>query len=179
LRVLLSQHRSGLWLQHEYDESNCAIRSVMTTEDDRFQCWLMEMTDALARLAKSLPAGVSEGMNFSRESIAVVEAYCLEKYANVQEAKKPSEAQSLDGLARYVGQVFRGRLGGRWTINNSDPKNAFYGLPQLTGMTGQRTQICPLTLVTASLDRRTGKFITMVFDSCLKDADLAANSGSR
>lgn len=74
-------------------------------------------------------------------------------------------------MARYVGQVFRKKLGGKWTIDYSDKKNAFYGLPQLVGMNGQRTQICPLTLVTASTDRRTGSFIRMVFDNNAKDAE--------
>lgn len=74
-------------------------------------------------------------------------------------------------MARYVGQVFRANLGGKWKIDFSDPKNAFYDLPQLVGMSSQRAQICPLTLVTSSLDRRTGWQLRLVFDNCAREAE--------
>ncbi|WP_077035675.1 hypothetical protein [Pelomonas sp. KK5] len=140
----------------------------MSEDDDQFQAWLMDMGDAIERLMNSLPAEISRKMDFTAESLSPVEHFCLARYPSATEAKELSEAKTIDSIARYVGQVFRKNLGGKWFIDFSDPKNAFYGLPQLSGMTGQDTQICPLSLVIASLDRRTGKFLRTVYESHLE-----------
>lgn len=145
----------------------------MTKEDDQFEEWLMEMTDAIERLQQSLPGEMQGKLDYSPESLQALEGFALAKYPSIGDAQKRTEATILDGMARYVGEVFRKRMGGKWMIDHSDKENAFYGLPQLSGMTGQNAQICPLTLVTASLDRRTGKFLCRIFDNSLRDSGLA------
>ena len=142
----------------------------MSDDGDKFQYWLMDMDDAIARLIQSAPTNLADKLDFSPESLNVLEEFILSKYPTIIDIKKPTEAKAVDSLARYVGQVFRKHLGGKWGIEFNDRKNVFYGLPQLMGMAGQRTQICPLTLVTASTDRRTGQFIRTVFDNCQKNA---------
>ena len=145
----------------------------MTDGDDAFQCWLMDMDDAIDRLRRALPEAVGASLDFSPDSLAAIERFALGLYPTVQDAKRPEEAVRIDGMARYVGEVFRKSLGGQWRIDFSDAKNAFHGLPQLVAMRGQRVQICPLTLVTASLHRRTGRFLRLVFDNNLRDAGPA------
>jgi len=130
----------------------------------------MDMSDAIDRFRDSLPADLSARLDLSPDSLSAIEAYALETYPSASHAKPLTEARALDGMARYVGQVFRAHLGGKWKIDFSDPRNAFHGLPQLVGMSGQRAQICPLTLVTSSLDRRTGKQLRFVFDNCAREA---------
>lgn len=142
----------------------------MSNEDDQFQVWLMDMSDAIERFRLSIPADVAARLDLSPESLTVLEEFLLASYRTVDDVKRQSEAKLVDGMARYVGQVFRKHLGGKWTIDFADKANAFYGLPQLTGMTGQRAQICPLTLITASVDRRTAKFIRTIFDNNLRNA---------
>jgi hypothetical protein len=142
----------------------------MTKQEDQFQVWLMDMSDAIERFQQSLPNELRGRLDYSPESLDVLEGFALTKYPSPEDAKKPSEAAAVDGMARYVGEVFIKRLGGRWMIDHSNPKNAFYGLPQLSGMAGQQVQLCPLTLVTASLDRRTGSFIRQVFDNNRRNA---------
>lgn len=142
----------------------------MTDADDQFQMWLMDMDEAIERFRQSVSEDAAKALDFTPESLSTLESVVLAKYTCVDEITKPSEAKAVDGMARYVGEVFRKKLGGKWTIDYSDRKNAFHGLPQLVGMSGQRTQICPLTLVTASTDRRTGSFIRTVFDSNARDA---------
>lgn len=137
----------------------------MTTEGDQFQFWLMDMSDAIDRFLQSVPTQVATRLDYSPESLNVIEEYILDRYPTIDDIKKQSEAKTVDGIARYVGQVFRKHFGGKWIIDFSDKKNAFYGLPQLSGMQEQRTASCPLTLVTASTDRRTGKFIRTVFEN--------------
>lgn len=143
----------------------------MAKEDDQFQFWLMDMSDAIERFQNSFSGELRE-LDYSPDSLLVVEGFALSKYPNIEAAKEPSEAATLDALARYVGQVFRRSLGGKWTIDYTDKNNAFYGLPQLCGMVGQKAQLCPLTLVTAALDRRAGKFIRRIFDNNCRNAGL-------
>ncbi|WP_122888065.1 hypothetical protein [Burkholderia pseudomallei] len=145
----------------------------MTNDDDHFQVWLMDMSDAIERFRDSIAVGVAIRLDFSPESLSVIEEFALVSYPTIDDIKKQVEARVVDGMARYVGEVFRKHFGGKWIIDFADRRNAFYGLPQLAGMAGQRTQTCPLTLVTASVDRRTGKFIRAVFDNCLRNAAKA------
>ncbi|WP_040309496.1 hypothetical protein [Asticcacaulis biprosthecium] len=132
---------------------------------DQFEFWLMDMDDAIERFQKTVPQTNSTLLDFSPESLIAVEAFVLARYAKIEDTRPMTEAALLDGAARYVGQVFRKHLGGKWVIEFKDDKNAFYGLPQLAGMAGQRGQVSPLTLITASVDRRTGKFIRIIFDN--------------
>lgn len=142
----------------------------MTTKEDQFQFWLMEMSEAIERFFRSIEPDVAARLDFSPESLKELENLALATYPHIDDLKKPSESKMVDGMARYVGEVFRKNLGGKWFIDYSDEKNAFYGLPQLKEMKGQRTQICPLTLVSASTDRRSGEFITKVFNNIYKNS---------
>lgn len=130
----------------------------------------MEMDDAISMYRRTLPKSLADKLDFSPDSLGAMERHILETYANVTEAKAPKEAKRLDAMARYVGEVFRKHFGGKWKIDYSDKKNAFYGLPQLAGMKGQDVQFCPLTLVTASTHRRTGTFVRKIFDNYQRDA---------
>ena len=64
-----------------------------------------------------------------------------------------------DALARYIGEVFRKNIGGKWNIVLDDPNYAYVGLPQLN----YPTPVCPFTLLTASIDRNRGDFLRMVY----------------
>ena len=130
----------------------------------------MEMQDAISAYRRTLPKSLADKLDFSPDSLGVMEAHILETYANVNEAKAPTEAARVDAMARYVGEVFRKHFGGKWKIDYSDKKNAFYGRPQIAGMKSQEVQFCPLALVTASTQRRTGTFFRNIFDNYVRDS---------
>ncbi|QEI09308.1 hypothetical protein FXN63_13600 [Pigmentiphaga aceris] len=140
----------------------------MCEQEDQFELWLMDMDDALERFHATVPGESAEKLDFSADSLKNVEAFILRSYERVEDLRKPSEVLVWDGLTRYVGETFRKNLGGIWFIDYSDKKNAFYGLPQLKNMRGQSAQICPMTLVSASVDRRRGDFIYTVFENIRK-----------
>lgn len=137
----------------------------MTEEQDQFEFWLMDMDDAIENFRRSIPAELASRLDFSDQSLKALEDFVLQTYPGVEAVTKPGEATTVDGMARYVGEVFRKHLGGRWFVDHSDRKNAFYGLPQLKNLKGQIVQICPMTLVTTSTDRRRGDFIFSVFSN--------------
>jgi len=141
----------------------------MNDKDEQFQYWLADMHDALERFRARLASGSGESLDMSPVSLLALESMLIDRYAFSREALVPASASFIDGAARYVGQTFRRALGGTWFIDNVDKKNAFVGLPQLTGLSGQQTQICPLTLVTSSLARRTGSHMYKVLRNMSDD----------
>ena len=77
----------------------------MTSENDQFQLWLLDISDAIERFRQSLPPDLTARSNFSSESLSDVEAHALAKYPTASDIKQPSEAAVVDGMARYVGEV--------------------------------------------------------------------------
>lgn len=135
---------------------------------EQFQHWLAHMSDALETFMDLLPPAVQARLDYQPESLAILERFLLDRYENVDAVSKSSETTYLDGAARYVGEVFRKGIGGRWQIRFDDPKYVYFGLPELTFLERRDTPVCPLTLVTASLDRRTGEYLAMVFRNSAK-----------
>ena len=140
----------------------------MTEAFDQFQAWLMDMDDVLDRFIASAPADKAASLDSSAASLDVLEGLIPSDYPTVADAKAPGEANRLDGYARYIGELFRKHFGGRWNIELGDEKNAFFGMPQISRMRGQQVQLCPLTLVTAAVDRRSGKLLRTIFESYRK-----------
>jgi hypothetical protein len=141
-----------------------------TAEEQRddFEYWLADMDDALERFFQKLPPAVRSKLDFSPESLDVLEGWILENYASTDDLLKPEAKEPVDDLARYVGEVYRKTLGGIWDIRLDDPKYAYYGLPELTGFSEKPSPIAPHTLVTASADRRTGVYLRTVLENTRK-----------
>ena len=141
-----------------------------TTRED-FESWLVDMDDALERFCDSLPGEVSERLDYSPASLDVLEEWTLDRYESTDQMLSASEATTVDGLARYIGETFRRAIGGRWGIRLDDPKYVFYGLPEITGYSDKPTSLCPISLATASADRRTGEYLSAVLASYIRDVE--------
>jgi len=135
---------------------------------DWFEFWLADMDDALARFLSELPAPLRSRLDFSPESLDALESWLLEGYASVDDLLKPEAKETVDGLARYVGETYRKTIGGKWEIRLDDPGYAYYSLPQLTSFGPRSTPIAPHSLVTASADRRTGNYWRTVLENTRK-----------
>jgi hypothetical protein len=72
----------------------------------------------------------------------------------------------LDRLACYVGETLRKKMGGIWTLECGDTDDAFYGLP-VVRREGKAPD-CPLTIVTAALDRRRGDYMQTILQNMLE-----------
>jgi hypothetical protein len=134
------------------------------SSQEQFQDWLAHMGDALEEFLAWLPPQVRERLDGSPESLGVLEAWLLERYPTMLSILEDAEESHLDGAARYVGEVFRKALGGHWRLRLDDPKYVFHGLPELWFLKEKDTPDAPHTLVTASLDRRTGAYFSLVFN---------------
>ena len=131
---------------------------------EQFQDWLSHMADALEEFLAQLPAEVRAHLDGSPESLGALEAWLLERYPTIPAILEDEEHPHLDGAARYVGEVFRKALGGHWRLRLNDPKYVFHGIPELWFLEEKDTPDAPHTLVTASLDQRTGKYLSLVFN---------------
>lgn len=134
--------------------------SELVKDREQFQYWLSHMDEALAEFLEALPAADRKRLDGTPESLDHLEALLLAKYASPAEARRPSEAKFLDGAARYFGEILRKGSGSVWKIELDDKTSVFHALPILFGGQIKSVAICPLTSMTALLDRRTGKFLS-------------------
>ncbi len=135
-----------------------------------FQHWLIDIPKALERLMQRLPLEVKEKLEYSVESLDVLEEYLLNQYASIQEIKQ-APPDILNGYAIYVGETFRKVLADKtdrdpniWTIELDRSDYVFYNLPLIK--IGAYID-CPMTLVTASLDRRRGNYLSKILTNKL------------
>ncbi len=140
------------------------MTNALTTRDD-FEYWLASMDDRVESFLASLPPESGQRLDFSPDSLDVLERLVLDKYPDTRTMLSPTESRFVDGAASYLGEVFRKTIGGKWDIRFDDPKFAFYGLPILVGGTSQKTVLCPLTMATASADRRTGTYLRTILEN--------------
>lgn len=131
----------------------------MLTRDD-FELWLVEMDDRLEALWQDLPPSLSDQLDYSLASLTALEAWILDRYPSLQELRAPAEKERLDQLAIYVGETLRKNAGGIWDIDLENSRNAYFRMPVICK---ERVFTeCPVTLVTACTDRRTGTYIAKV-----------------
>ena len=140
---------------------------------DLFQYWLMDSPDAIERMMDRLPAEVKNQIDYSVESLDVLEAYLLNQYASIDEIdQEPPDI--LNGYAIYVGDTFRKVAKSltqiepiKWTIDLDNTDSLFYNLPVIK--LGAYTNF-PMGLVTASLDRRRGNYLSTILKNFLEDS---------
>ena len=136
-------------------------RAALTTRDD-FEMWVTHMYDALAEFLEQLPENVRRKLDYSPASLDVLESWLLEHYGSPQDLLVPAESRTLDGAARYIGETFRKKVGGHWTIDLDNPKNVYFGLPVLTNPV---TPVAPFGLTTASTHRRKGNYLRTALEN--------------
>lgn len=144
-------------------------RKASSTRDD-FSYWLMDMDDALDRFKAQFPKQMSKQLDFSPASLDVLEASILDRYPDIKATRPLDQSQWVNGAACYIGETYRKALGGVWDINLDEPEYAFFGIPILK--TGSREKVlsihCPLSLATASTDRRTGTYLRTVLENMIE-----------
>ncbi len=143
-------------------------RKAKSTPDD-FQYWLMDMDDAIDRLKAMFSKETRKQLDFSSVSLDVLESWILDRYPDTKAMIESDQSQVVNGAACYIGETFRKTLGGRWDINLDDPQYAFFGVPILKIGSGDKVSTdCPLSLATASANRRTGTYLRTVLENMLE-----------
>jgi len=102
------------------------------------------------------------------KSLPALESIVLSEFETVDAALGPANTRRVDRLARYLGEVFRTTLGGEWGIELKDEKDAYFGLPVVKTPVGI---YCPLALVTATVDRRRGIYLSGIMSKAILRRD--------
>jgi hypothetical protein len=146
------------------------VEKINDNNEDWFEVWLMLLPDELEKLEKALH---HLDLDYSPASLLRLEGWILENYPSMDAILDDREKITLDALLRYVGEVFRVHLQGKWDIVRDDPQYVFYNLP-IIRFSGNIPNTSPLSLVTASIDRHTGEFI---YDSLMKKRRFMESHG--
>ena len=136
---------------------------------ETFEVWIVAMDDVLDEFMAALPAPIRARLDYSPESLDVVENWLIEHF-ETPEALRAAETLNLDGAARYIGETLRKNLGGHWTVELDDPKFVYHGLPILTGFKGENSPFSPHSLTSAATDRRTGTYLRTILNNVKKRA---------
>ncbi|MBE2320436.1 hypothetical protein DVA67_031020 [Solirubrobacter sp. CPCC 204708] len=129
----------------------------------RFEDWLAGMDVLLDEFMHDLPDEVSAKLDYSLESLDVLEAWFLETYPSIEALRADPSVANWDRATRYYGQVLIKHGGGHWAHN---PHNGG-GPPQLLGF-APLVPFVPMFLVSASTDRRTGIFLRTIAENNLR-----------
>jgi hypothetical protein len=129
---------------------------------EQFNLWVFEMDDQLENFRQSLPVNIISKLDYSISSLDSIEKWILDNYSTHQELLKKENGAVVDGLARYIGETFRKNIGGHWSIDLDNPKNAYFNLPVITGFEHIASPVCPHTMTTTAANRRTGNLLSSI-----------------
>jgi hypothetical protein len=142
--------------------------SDLNGKEDNYTWWLNIMPDEMPRLS-ILPKALREHLDYSLESLDLIEAYIRENYA-VEELKDRKNRYARDLFARYIGETFRKNASDLfWSFESSNERDALYGIPVLTTIDGGSAPMTPTLWVTELIAQKEGHFLR----SRLKQAKAA------
>jgi len=115
---------------------------------EQFEHFLFEMDDVLdAVILQARSGGFT--LDYSLESLDSLETLLLRQYG-------PGEHGVLlkSRAARYLGEVFRRGLGGRWELCLKDPTYLYFKLPVISGYSASDIEFCPVEVLASFLHSR-------------------------
>jgi hypothetical protein len=137
----------------------------MDSRAEDFEWWITTIPDRIEELQRSLPADIAAKLDRSLGSLDSLEAYLLANYT-IERMKAAENASLYDGLARYVGSTFNRNIPNlEWYIELEEESDIYFNVPVLVLKDGNLPPTCPLTLITAALDRRTGNYMSGVAEA--------------
>ena len=132
---------------------------------EEFEHWLAAMDDNLDDFLSSLPREVRAQLDYTPGSLDVIEEWILKTYPDTYSMLPMDQSKTVNGLACYIGETYRKTRGGTWDIRLDDPDYVYHGLPIIVPANPNGVAECPLSVATASADRRTGKFIRSLLEN--------------
>lgn len=129
---------------------------------DEFDTWVFQMDDVLDEFLAGLPAAVSTQLDYSLDSLDVLEKWILENYPSVKDLEKEDAVLPSDSFARYIGETVQKNLGGYWDIDLENDKNPYYNLPVIVEYKENASPICPHKLVAEAAALKKGTYMKSV-----------------
>lgn len=130
-------------------------------ELDKFQFFLFEMDDVLGPfVAAAQDAGFQ--LDYTIESLMSLEQFML-SHPTIM-----GNSQMQNRAARYLGEVFRKNLGGKWELCLKDPKYLFYKLPVISGYSKMPIEFCPIEIIANFVKNMTPGLLKRAVESHLE-----------
>lgn len=108
---------------------------------DEFELFLFEMDVVLEDfLNQAVQHGVA--LDYTIDSLDQLETLAIRLLDQGEDADLV-----CNRCARYLGEVFRKTLGGKWELCLKDRKYLYFGLPVLAGYSSSSIEFCPLAVV--------------------------------
>jgi hypothetical protein len=132
--------------------------SDLNGKEDNYTWWLNIMPDEMPRLS-ILPKAIRERLNYSMESLDLIEAYIRENYT-ADELKDRKNRYARDLFARYIGETFRKNASDLfWSFESSNEQDEYFGIPVLASIGGHVPPMTPTIWVTELIAQQEGHFL--------------------
>jgi hypothetical protein len=137
----------------------------MVVSRQEYEEWLASMDFSLDQLRQNVPSNVAKALDHTARSLSVLEGWMLANFSSLDDIMR-SDKYLIDRISCYLGETIRKATGGIWTINLSNREDVYYGLPVVKRE--GKASICPLTIATASLDRRSGTYMEGILQAMVR-----------
>lgn len=140
------------------------MKTIKQEKEEQFDWWITCIPDKITALKRRLPEDISSRLDYSIESLDVLEKYLLEKYSIDQ---MQQDKELWDYCASYLGRTYkRNVFNSEWYIELDDEQNLFYNRPSLR--VADKVNFVPHSYITAALDRNQGNFISTIINKHIK-----------
>lgn len=136
-----------------------------------FEEWLFLMLDKLEEFENQFSKNSLKKLDYSIQSLDVLEKWILENFMSIDELLESTKKIDLDLFVRYVGETFRRNLkDSKWDTDIENPQNAYYNYPVIVPK-NKPIPIAPHTLLTASVKRKKGNFMSTILRNVIMDEE--------
>jgi len=123
-----------------------------------FEYWIFQMDDKLESFISSLYGDIKTHLDYSVTSLNNVEEWLINTYKTPEAIDAMHRAITVDGFCRYIGEVFRKKLGGHWDMSFQKDSDVGAG-PFLSGFKQNENRIYPYGLMKKALHEKSGNFL--------------------
>jgi len=128
---------------------------------DDFAWWVDTIPQKIIKLNKQIPANISDELNFSIESLDILEVFLLENYTQEDIHLSKENQDFFTGVASYIAETYKCLMPDlKWHIELMDESNIFYNMPVLRKPLGG--VFSPHSLTSALFDRQRGNYLSSI-----------------
>lgn len=107
---------------------------------EKFQQFIFEMDDVLEEFLL-MTSELEYDLDYSISSLGMLESYIDKNISS------KGDINTITRASRYLGEVFRRNVGGRWDLCLDDPKNINFKLPIINDYSDLDIEFCPVAII--------------------------------
>lgn len=129
--------------------------------EEKFRTWVSTIDQVVDQWIETLPDTVRTRLDFTPESLTVLEQYLLERFESPMDAYNSENSSTIDSASGYIGKVYLANFAiAEWCPSSStDPSMLF---PQICF--GASGSLVPFLHIPPLLNFRTGEGLITVFE---------------